>query len=69
MIRDIDIHLIIASLPSEFTEVPNSLYNIYRLQFGVPQGPEEIQKDSALPLEVNTEQLNGVHFHKGIKSV
>lgn len=53
------------TLPSEFVEVPNSIYNYYRMQFGVPQGPEELQKDSALPLEGNTELLNGVHFHKG----
>jgi len=55
----------VTKLPHTFTEVDQSAYDLYRLQFGVPQGPEEIQKDSALPLESNTELLNGVHFHKG----
>ena len=36
-----------------------------RILAGVPEGPEEFKLDSALPLNMNADLLNGVSFSKG----
>ncbi|KAK0621237.1 hypothetical protein B0T17DRAFT_478743, partial [Bombardia bombarda] len=41
------------------------LYTLRRYTFGVPEGPQELLRDVALPLESNMDVMGGVDFHKG----
>ncbi|PWN23470.1 Aminomethyltransferase folate-binding domain-containing protein [Microstroma glucosiphilum] len=40
-------------------------YEHHRLTQGVPDGPEELAENHALPLEANLDLMNGVDFRKG----
>jgi folate-binding protein YgfZ len=53
--------------PEGFTAPETSLssYQIHRYLHGVPEGPQEIIPQTALPLESNIDHLNGIDFRKG----
>ena len=44
---------------------PLEVYHILRTLHGVPEGPEEIIENSALPAESNLDVLNGIDYTKG----
>lgn len=40
-------------------------YHIRRCVYGIPEGPQEIQRESALPMECNIDLSQGIDFRKG----
>jgi folate-binding protein YgfZ len=40
-------------------------YHLQRYRLGIAEGPQEIQRDSALPMEVNIDLAQGIDFKKG----
>ena len=40
-------------------------YTDARYQLGIPEGPSEIVRNKALPLNYNVDLMNGVSFSKG----
>ncbi|KAF2251478.1 Aminomethyltransferase folate-binding domain-containing protein [Trematosphaeria pertusa] len=40
-------------------------YRLRRYLFGIPEGPQEIQRESALPMECNIDLSQGIDFRKG----
>lgn len=40
-------------------------YRVRRYLYGVPEGPDEVLKEQALPLEANLDVMGGVDFRKG----
>lgn len=53
------------SIANELPEVHESAYTIRRYLSGVPEGQEELFRDSALPQESNLDLMGGIDFHKG----
>eukprot|EP00897_Mesotaenium_endlicherianum_P003418 jgi/Mesen1/3103/ME000184S02172 len=47
------------------SEKGEEYYQLWRYEHGVPEGPVEIPKDEAIPLEYNFEALNAISFDKG----
>lgn len=54
-------------LPSEddFKPLPLPAYQLRRYMYGIPEGPLEIPRESALPMEANIDLANGIDFKKG----
>ncbi|EFA83234.1 putative mitochondrial transferase [Heterostelium album PN500] len=50
---------------SNYPEEKEDVYNLYRVQNGIPQGVKDYSYDKVIPLEYNFDLLNGVDFHKG----
>lgn len=46
-------------------DVNESLYKTLRFAFGVPEGPKEIPRTQAIPLEYNVDWLGGISYTKG----
>ncbi|EPE33725.1 Folate-binding protein [Glarea lozoyensis ATCC 20868] len=46
-------------------EVEEDSYTVRRYMSGIPEGQQEILKESALPLESNIELMGGIDFRKG----
>jgi folate-binding protein YgfZ len=40
-------------------------YHIRRYLYGIPEGPKEIQRENALPMEFNFDLSDGIDFRKG----
>ncbi|KAF1846996.1 Aminomethyltransferase folate-binding domain-containing protein [Cucurbitaria berberidis CBS 394.84] len=40
-------------------------YHLQRYQYGIPEGPKEIPRESALPMECNIDLSQGIDFKKG----
>ncbi|KAJ9452532.1 putative transferase caf17 [Diplonema papillatum] len=46
-------------------DIAASIYMVYRMLAGLPEGPSEMQPQVALPLESNLDFMSGVSFGKG----
>ena len=46
-------------------EVTKERYDLNRMMIGVAEGPTEIMKETALPLESNMDYMGGIDFRKG----
>jgi folate-binding protein YgfZ len=55
-----------SSVPDQpISSSSSTSYEHHRLTQGVPDGPEELAENHALPLEANLDLMNGVDFRKG----
>ncbi|KAJ4362376.1 ccr4 associated factor [Neocucurbitaria cava] len=45
--------------------VATEAYHIQRFKYGIPEGPKEITRESALPMECNIDLSQGIDFKKG----
>ncbi|WEW61068.1 ccr4 associated factor [Emydomyces testavorans] len=50
-------------LPGE--EVPLAAYTLRRFLHGIPEGQNELVRESALPMDSNMDVMGGIDFHKG----
>jgi folate-binding protein YgfZ len=50
---------------SHLSEAPLESYTLQRYANGIPEGPQEIIPQTALPLESNIDYLSGIDFRKG----
>ncbi|KAF2703385.1 Aminomethyltransferase folate-binding domain-containing protein, partial [Pleomassaria siparia CBS 279.74] len=48
-----------------FPVIDTQQYHIRRYLHGIPEGPKEIQRESALPMEFNFDLSEGIDFRKG----
>ncbi|KAF2743532.1 Aminomethyltransferase folate-binding domain-containing protein [Sporormia fimetaria CBS 119925] len=53
------------STDSGITVLELQQYTLRRYLFGVPEGPSEISRENALPMEYNIELAKGIDFRKG----
>ncbi|KAF2851454.1 Aminomethyltransferase folate-binding domain-containing protein [Plenodomus tracheiphilus IPT5] len=53
------------SLSEEIEPVDTSEYHLQRYSHGIPEGPVEIPRESALPMECNIDLSSGIDFKKG----
>lgn len=56
---------VLSSAQQPASELATSSYEHHRLTQGVPDGPEELAENHALPLEANLDLMGGVDFRKG----
>nr|CAG8630260.1 14570_t:CDS:2 [Entrophospora candida] len=52
-------------LPSSFTELPSIEYTIRRILHGIPEGIDDFETGTSLPLQSNFDYMGGIDFHKG----
>ncbi|EGC36751.1 hypothetical protein DICPUDRAFT_54438 [Dictyostelium purpureum] len=50
---------------AKYETMDEEIYHLFRLSQGIPEGRNEYQWGSVIPLEYNFDLLNGVDFHKG----
>eukprot|EP01112_Ceratiomyxa_fruticulosa_P014165 TRINITY_DN4038_c0_g1_i2.p1 TRINITY_DN4038_c0_g1~~TRINITY_DN4038_c0_g1_i2.p1 ORF type:complete len:374 (-),score=48.41 TRINITY_DN4038_c0_g1_i2:416-1537(-) len=55
----------LGSLPQEMEIVPSEVYDMYRMRWGIAEGPEDLPANTQLPLNINGDYLNAVSFEKG----
>jgi folate-binding protein YgfZ len=53
------------TIAKDVQPVDAKYYHIQRYMHGVPEGPEEIPRESSLPMEANVDLSGGIDFKKG----